>query len=441
MKRRVLYLLVCGQCLLYGQLDPSQALLEIRRQIAASISRLPNYLCTQTVDRQTLEPNISLHAHSSCEQIIESVDKSSGDFKIVSSDRLRLDVALNAKAEMYSWVGEGRFDDRELSEIVRRGTTSTGAFGSFLHAIFATDSASFTFKGEAQLAGRQVLEYGFEVPITRSGYIVSNETINRVTGYTGTFTADAKTLDLLRLEIRTDALPTELRICRSITALDYTKIKMNGVDVLLPSEVNVRMLAGDGRESHNRTIFSGCHQFMGESKLIFDDVPAEGGTAASAMAKAKTFTLSDGLKVSVALTQAVNLETAAAGDPVTGRLTRPIKDLSNDLIIPKGTKVNGRIFGLLSYYLGSSGLEFGLKWESIELDGVKHPLDLLVKSAGPGSANLPMVHGRWLEISATFRPEERGVGFFLLQNVGKHYQIPSGFETEWVTLPASAETK
>jgi hypothetical protein len=443
MRHRLFYLLLCGPALLCGQIDPTQALLEIRRQVAASTNRLPNYMCTETVERETFQPSFSVRAHNadSCDQIIESAAKSPNDFKLASIDRLRLDVALGGAAEMYSWVGEGRFDDRALSEIVKQGTTSTGAFGSFLHAIFVSDAATFSFKGESQLAGRQVLEYGFEVPITRSGYIVSNQTLNRVTAYSGKFTADANTFDLLRLEIRTDQLAPELEICQSTTTLDYTKARMSGVNVLLPSEANVRMLANNGRESHNRTVFSGCHQFLGESKLIFDDPPASAQTPASASAKSKTVTLSDGLKVSVALTQSIDPATAAAGDPVTGRLTRPIKDQSIDLTIPKGAKVNGRVFGLLSVYVGGNNLEFALKWESIELDGVSHPLDLSLKGAISGSAKLPVIRGHFPEIRSGLRAEQRGVGFFLFPEVFENYQIPAGFETEWVTLPALPSSK
>ena len=441
MPRRLLYLLLCSHSLLFAEIDPSAVLLEIRRHVAANISRLPNYLCTETVDRQTLEPEMFIRGHSSCEQIIASVEKAPRNFRLASSDRLRLDVALNSRSEMYSWVGEGRFDDRELSEIVKQGTTSTGTFGSFLHAIFVSPGPAFTFKGESQLADRAVLEYDFEVPITRSGYVVSNQTTSRLTGYSGTFTVDAKTLELLRLQIRTDPLAPELHICRSTTNLDYAKVQMNNVEVLLPSEVDVRMLTSDGRLSHNRIVFRGCHQFTGESKLIFEDQPAETGTSAAAGIKAKAFTLSDGLKVSVALTQSVDPATAAAGDPVSGKLTRPIKDLATGLIIPKGVKVNGRIFGLLSYHLGLGGLEFGVKWESFEMDGVNHPLDLLVKSAGPGSANLPPIHGHWPEIGAAIRPEQRGVGFFYFPSVGRNYQIPSGFESEWVTVAVATESK
>ncbi len=438
--RKLFGLLLCGQLGLHAAVDPTQALLEIRRKVANSLSRLPNYLCTETVERQTLVSSHVLHARNAsvCEKILADYNKSPNGMRVASMDRLRLDVALSGRSEMYSWVGEGRFQDRELSEIVKLGTTSTGAFGSFLMAIFASDAPNFVFKGESHNGEIPLLEYGFDVPLTRSGYVVSNQQINRLTGYSGTFTVNAKTLDLLRLEIRTDPLPSELEICQSTTALDYTKVRISAVDVLLPSVVDVRMLSSDARESHNRTVFSGCHQFLGESKLLFDDPPAAAASASSAT-PGRTQQLSEGLKIRVALAQNVDPASASAGDPVVGRLTRPIKDQASGLTIPKGAKVNGRLFGLLSIYAGPMDLELGLKWESIEWEGTSHSLDLRVTGALSGTAKLQMKRGRWPEIEAITRPEQPDVGFFLFPEIEKNYQIPAGFEAEWVTVPATVK--
>ena len=429
---------ICGQPLLRAQADPAETLLNIRRKVARSISRLPNYLCTETVERRTLAPDLLGFAHNPrrCDQVIAVAAKSPG--KLVSIDRLRLDVAISSGMEMYSWVGEGHFDDRSLSEIVKQGATSTGAFSSFLAAIFASDSAEFTFKGKSQAEGRDILEYTFVVPLARSGYMVSNQNANHLTGYTGVFTADAKTLDLLRLEIHTDPLPPDLQVCQSSTIMDYTQVRISAADVLLPSAVDVRMLGTNGNESHNHTVFSGCHQFMGESKLIFDDQSTV-ETPASAAAKAKSIVLPPGLGVELALTQPIDPTTAAAGDLIYGRLTHPIKDADSGLIIPKGTKVNGRIFELLSYFNYVRDLELSLKWESIEVDGVTHPLRLAVKFAIPGSSKLPLLHGHWPDIRTMSAPEQQDVGLFYFPHVLKDYKIPVGFESDWTTLAPSGK--
>ena len=428
--------LLSGQTLVQPPDDPSETLLKIRQQVAASISRLPNYMCTETVERQTfrLDPLPRVRDGDGCEELIESLSKSPKNLKLESTDRLRLDVALNSKTEMYSWVGEGRFDDRNLSEIVNRGTTSTGAFGSFLHAIFVTSGPAFTYEGESQEDERHVLKYDFVVPITRSGYVVSNNSLSRVTGYKGTFTVDAKTLALLRLEIQTDPLPPELKVCRTNTAMDYTRVQMNGGDVLLASEATVRMLGTDGHQSQNRTAFKGCHQFMGESKLIFDEQPADGNISASTATKMKIVELPKGLKLPIALTQTIDPTTAAAGDVVTGRLSRAIKDSGSGLTVPKGVKLSGRILEIITYQTPQgANLELALKWESMEIDGAIHPLRLAVRSALSGSSRISPQHGHFPEIRAMARSDEPGVGFFLFPLAVTNYKIPIGFEAEWET--------
>ena len=56
-------------------------------------------------------------------------------------------VAKTSTSEMYAWVGQSRFDDRDLVNIVRDGTISTGSFAAFLTSIFRTEDAIFTHNG------------------------------------------------------------------------------------------------------------------------------------------------------------------------------------------------------------------------------------------------------------------------------------------------------
>ena len=54
---------------------------------------------------------------------------------------------------------------------------------------------------------------------------------------------------------------------------------MNNLDFLLPSEATTVVINSNGYQSTNRTVFSSCHQFLGESKLVFDDAPAPAAVA------------------------------------------------------------------------------------------------------------------------------------------------------------------
>jgi hypothetical protein len=54
-----------------------------------------------------------------------------------SSDRLRLDVTMASAVEMYSWVGESRFSDRDLLDIVHEGGDLYRKFCGFSHWNFS----------------------------------------------------------------------------------------------------------------------------------------------------------------------------------------------------------------------------------------------------------------------------------------------------------------
>ena len=100
----------------------------------------------------------------------------------------------------------------------------------------------------------------------------------------------------------------------------------------------------------------------------------------------------------------------------------------------------GRICELLTLFgEDTTDLEFGIKWESMELGGARQPLDLKVESAVPGTAKADSVsaspHARG------FPSAETHAGYFLISGVRKNYRIPAGFESVWVTTPAAPISK
>lgn len=186
--------------------DAKALLLEIRKKVMITLGQLPRYLCTETIDRSTFQPELSI-PDSSCSYLAEN--RKQADWKInrVISDRLRLDVAVSNTGEMYSWIGENRFENRSLADLVGHGATLTGTFSSFLMAIFGTNAATFTYDGEVPAERRGTIEFGFRVPLENSHYSIGTKLHHATVAYEGTFWADAKNYDLVRLTIRADKLP------------------------------------------------------------------------------------------------------------------------------------------------------------------------------------------------------------------------------------------
>jgi hypothetical protein len=165
--------------------------------VMLTVNRLPRYMCTETIDRSTFRPEANI-AGRSCDDLA-SRGKKTRRVRPYASDRLRLDVAISGSSEMYSWAGEDRFQDRSLADLVGSGVTSTGAFASFLSAIFGTNAANFTYNGDVNADSHALVEFGFRVPIEKSLYRIGNKLHSGIVPYDGTFLVDPKTIDLVRL--------------------------------------------------------------------------------------------------------------------------------------------------------------------------------------------------------------------------------------------------
>jgi hypothetical protein len=153
---------------------------------------------------------------------------------LTTSDRLRMDVGMAAAGEMYSWVGESKFNDLDLLDMVKEGAISNGSFAAFLTAIFRTEDANFTYNGETGHDGRALSEFGFSIPYDRSHYYFGHDIHRVITAWEGTFLVDLKTAGLVRLDVMTSQLPAETGACYAASTLDYARVRLQGLDVENP---------------------------------------------------------------------------------------------------------------------------------------------------------------------------------------------------------------
>jgi hypothetical protein len=328
---------------LHAQPDPAAVLLRVRDRVLNTLDRLPRYLCTQTVDRSQYEP-AGLKGAASCDDAGREPHAAP---VLATADRLRLDVGVAQGTEAYSWVRENRFGDQSLFQIVKEGALSTGYFQGFLSLIFRQDHADFAFAGETTEGGRKLLEYTFTVPLNASHYIFRKDSHAYTTAYEGRLLADPETADLVSLSARTLDLPSEMGSCEVSTAMKYGRLRVNGADFLLPTETEMNIRDSNGIESHNRTVYTGCHEFLGESTIRFEPPPGEAPQGAAKAAGAAG--LPGGLPFTVRLAQEIAVATAAAGDPVQGVL---LGDLGKgrEVFARKGEPVNFRIVRIRRFY-------------------------------------------------------------------------------------------
>jgi len=51
--------------------------------------------------------------------------------------------------------------------------------------------------------------------------------------------------------------------------MDYKRVHLNDSELLLPLATRLQIVDTDGTKD-NRTVFSDCHEFLGESTVSFD---------------------------------------------------------------------------------------------------------------------------------------------------------------------------
>ena len=428
--------------------DPEALLREVRKKVLATVTKLPRYLCTETIDRAIRKPAGSA-AGVSCDDLAGLKKKGAERIREIVSDRLRLDVAVSADDEMYSWAGADRFGDRSLADLVGNGATSTGAFATFLASIFGTGSAHFTYNGDIDASTG---EFGFVVPLEKSNYTVGNKLHQAIVKYHGTFRVDTKTFDLLRLTIHADELPKEIGACDDSTTLEYQHLQINSADFLLPKSARLLVSNIDGSELDNQTTFSGCHEFHGESTLNFD-VPSEPQSAQAAGKTDAPQTIPPGIPFTITLTQSIDTATAAAGDLVKARLTGAIRSKQKEVLVPKNAPVLGRIVELEKFYgnagSGVQALRVGIQLESVEINGSRRDFEAQLDSVEQGSvlvvgSGLGGMRGMrsadrikaredigsWQEMLSSY---SKTAGYLVFDDVTKDFVIRAGLDVEGKT--------
>ena len=236
-------------------LKPDTILLaRIRNVVSGNLSRLPDFTCLQTIERSQRDPGMKR-------------------FRFI--DNIRLEVALVEGKELFAWPGSPRFEERDLRDMVGGGAIGTGDFALHARSIYLSSSARFTYQGMEELRGRKVHVFHYRVPIADSRYFMRIEKAEGPVGYQGHVYNDAETLEIARIEIHIDDIPEFLPLREGHKVIDYAPVDIGGIRHVLPVEMEMTLVSLNGGESRNRAVFSGCRQYQGESRLLFEEPPPE----------------------------------------------------------------------------------------------------------------------------------------------------------------------
>ena len=416
-----------------AEYDPTEVLRRATEKALASAKTIPNYTCVETVSRDYFEP-AAVSLPRACSVLLEQRRHPTPDLvlRLYSTDRLRLDVTLTNRGEIYSWSGASRFEDAGIDHVVRSGPIGTGSFGGILIVVFEEDVKKFTFERTIKEQGRTLMEYSFRVAQSDSHYAIKLYNSWVHVAYGGTLRADAETAEVVQMTMTTGDLPLATGACMSTTTLDLARVHIGDGQFLLPRQARQRFVSPNGEETENATGFTNCREFRGESTVTFspDSEPATNERTTSA--SVKVHSLPAGLSFGLELTTSIPTDAAAAGDAFSAKLVAAIRDGRGKVLAPKGTAVEGHLLRVQSF-VRPPEVVVVLKPEALRIHGARVPLSVerdwtraLAEGRKKGK--------KGLEILLPLRGEYNSGAF---RFSGQHVTVPNGYRTEWRTVLAT----
>ena len=411
--------------------DPAKVLERARIKQLVRAAKLPNYTCVETLTRDYYRSKLANSARSCAVVLEQQHDPSEATRELLMTDRLRLDVALTEHREIYSWVGASKFEDASVTELVRHGPIATGAFGALLAVVFGQDLATFHFEKKVPIAGRNLLEYSFQVESEQSSYKVRGKDSWIAASYKGSFQLDPETDEVAAITLETGELPASTTLCQTSTAMELSPVRIGAATFLLPKQGRQRFVERNGAEEENRTTFASCREYLGESTINYSQDETAGGKGGGGGSSSR-LQLPTGLPFTFELTAPITAETAAAGDAFLGRLTSALRDKNGKIVAPSRSVVEGRLLRVEIRRAAPMGSKLVLNPKSIEIGGVKVPLAAerdWTQAQRSANRRVPIL------LPYTW---ERNAGLF--QVTGAHAVMKAGFRSEWRTVAVSDGT-
>jgi hypothetical protein len=218
----------------------------------AYVAGLPNFLCTQVMQRSENRGE-GWHPKDVLTVQLSYVDK---------VERYKLS-AVNGRATKVTY--------RDM-----RGATSEGEFGSLLAEVFTPGNAKFRWVRESVIRDRAVYVFSYSVDEAKSQYrLLYGDTKIRnsqiVAAHHGFVYIDRQTGDILRLTQVAD-LPASFPIRNSVRTLDYAFSDVGGARYLLPLRA-VTELGTTAVQTRNEVDFRDYRRFSADSSISFESQP------------------------------------------------------------------------------------------------------------------------------------------------------------------------
>ncbi len=394
-----------------------------RQKMAQSLNHLPDYTCLATVERS---------------------QQKAGQAKSKVVDTLRFEITHAAGTELWSWPGAKKFEDKPVVDMIQSGTIGQGEFSLHARAVFANGYANVKFAGIEDIAGRHTLRWDYNMPMFASGWTITSDGRSAPAASRGSFWADADTLEVVRLEVRSEGLPLDFPISSVVTTIDYAQVRVGSSSILLPQTARLYLEHSSGERRLNLTEFSHCRQYSGTSAISFDSDPSASPNESAAPVKTTEISLPAGLRVPIKLKAQIDSAKAVVGDLVEGIIDADINDRKL-LLVPKGSLITGRLRRMEKYNNPSPYFFVSIEFDDIEFPAHHAHFFGSFKSLEPevpgfswflsfatttnASAGGSMLYTTTRETEHL--PDVPGVGTFYMQ--GSAFHIPQGMRMIWQT--------
>jgi hypothetical protein len=370
---------------------------KIRSQMAETLIRIPNYTCTETIERVRIGDDCP-----QCEV----------------TERLRVEVLVDGKREVVTWPGGSKFEDKEIYNLVDHGTTVMGHFAGFATAIFASDAPSYRYPGPSTLAGKPVLQYDYAIAASKSTFRMTIGDLRTFVGHRGTIFVNPRTEDVTRLEVRAQSLPDWLGLNEAQSSIDYSRVAIGGEFFLMPQATQTVLRYKSGAIHRNSTRYSSCRQYAAASTIWFEAEEQPGERTSRKVEPAPG--IPAGIYLDTQLERELDLGSAAIGDPVLLRVAEPSR--GEKIEFARHTRIHGTISHLeVMKRKAARTVIVALRLSAIEADGRRRPVKSRLSSLKwPG--------------------RQRGLGFVargeeaILKIEGSDKVLPRRVRFYWMTL-------
>jgi hypothetical protein len=403
--------------------DPWDSLAQVRHHLLAEITQESRYTCAQDITRQFYESDAK--APQTCSDFVAAGSSQNHSAKLISTDRLQLDVAIADNREIHAWPA-AEFSEEEIRELAGNGGPfGSGDFAGFIAGIFV-GPAAIKFEQSRTLSHRTLYEYTFEVPQNASNYAIATAAGTIATAYSGSFLIDPQAADLVELTVRTAELPFA-DACQAVSAIRYQRVAIHGQDALIPGETELRTIFRDGTEVIGVTSYSSCHEYASHTRLRFD---VQDISAKAAPSRAQGINpLPQGLAFQAQIVTPFDSGTSA-GQKIEAVLRAPLLDSDGQTLALPGARIHGRLVRFIEYKRSHHYFEADIRLDAIEINGTDVPIYAIPthRTLPPGSTVVQDVRVNRFSDFISWAP--RNIGAFYFPE--KHLNVRD-WDSEWLT--------